>query len=256
LRGQLLPRGTLREPLQDGLAKADVLVLHNADLIEPDHLDALRAALACEWARAGSTARPRRTLAPQQPHTNAVAHDAALPPPVLLTCAEVACVRPLLPQRGWARNSHSEEAGTAASAAMGSRWWWLDEASGGEGQELHFEAEGGRDVQGMQEENVWAGDSGIKEDCLLEGKSVVAVAALAHPAGPFLCLCGCGSVVCGPVSRCVFVCGCEVWVFFCVCVRLWLCLCLSVSVSVSVCGCVCVCLCLCLCVCASACGRP
>ena len=125
LRGQLLPLGTLREPLEQGIAKAHLIVLHNCDLLSQAQLSALSHTVTNQWTNSldrRSTSRAEKRQTVQMSDTAATPPQQ--PPPLILTYSQVSSIRPLLP--------FSEHAGGGEGlGAVGSVDWWLPGVSPG-----------------------------------------------------------------------------------------------------------------------------
>jgi tetraacyldisaccharide-1-P 4'-kinase len=161
LHGVLLPRGTLRESLQDGLAKADLVVLHNADLLSAARARALQQAVATAWRRSrpelsalGCATRGEGaagwSIADDSTGADAGAY------PVLMSMSQVSALRRLPPEtaragggtgggggdgrgdgggtrggdRGGARGGDVRRAGgearRGAAADEVEEWWWRE----------------------------------------------------------------------------------------------------------------------------------
>jgi tetraacyldisaccharide-1-P 4'-kinase len=125
LRGQLLPLGTLREPLEQGIAKAHLIVLHNCDLLSQAQLSALSHTVTNQWT---NSLDRRSTSRAEKRQTVQMSDTAATPPqqqpPLILTYSQVSSIRPLLP--------FSEHAGGGEGlGAVGSVDWWLPGVSPG-----------------------------------------------------------------------------------------------------------------------------
>ena len=206
LQGRLLPRGTLREPLERGLAKADVVVLHNADLIHPCQLAALHASLLSafqssrsspslkspisEWKRSCSSSARAWLSSCQSGRLQQMgalflsrgAGGPPHPPPIISTGTSVISTRPLLP-----RLEKGERVASVAGVSPSAGEWWLDGCDDAVGGGGGGGAGGGGDgVERLLSNGLGAAVRGPEK--LLAGKPVVAVAALANPAGVALAL--------------------------------------------------------------------
>jgi hypothetical protein len=125
LRGQLLPVGTLREPLEQSIAKAHLIVLHNCDLLSQAQLSALSHTVTNQVSNSldrRSTSRAEKRQTVQMSDTAATPLEQ--PPPLILTYSQVSSIRPLLP--------FSEHTGSGVGfGAVGSVDWWLPGVSPG-----------------------------------------------------------------------------------------------------------------------------
>lgn len=206
LGGQLLPRGTLRESVATALGKADVIVVHNSDLLPPSELSAL-----CDAVNTACRASPHAAHSSTQALRAHASHQV---PPMILTCTQVSSIRPLLPishhaslPRGAVGTGGTAEAAPAAREGVGcgvGLGGGEGRARGGGSSSGGVESAWGRSIapKGGRQDVVSAHISHMptplestnrREGCegggagvSVAGKEVVGVAALANPAAFFL----------------------------------------------------------------------
>lgn len=175
LQGHLLPLGTLRESLEAGLAKADIIVLHNADLIHPcQHADIRDELVAMKTRSCGAREKHSCARSGGQRCREAVAHDNSATP-IISTFTDVVSTRALRPRRE--PLAPLREGALPRSAAD---WWW-DDCSGAALAGYPTASKSLCEVSGVAR----------RPEGLLAGKSVVAVAALANPSGLATCFLEC-----------------------------------------------------------------